>query len=97
MHVEQAILTWEEMLKNRPHPCKIQEVIIFDRRGSSIFPDVVALNIDFTGRCNLRYQTQYDDGYVFRTSVWDREDGKIDSYSDIIKEALRNGLNPGFK
>lgn len=97
MHVEQAINHWQERLKPRPSAVKIQEVIIFDRRGSSIFPDVVALNIDFTGRCNLRYQTQYDDGYVFRTSVWDRVDGGIDKYADIIDEALRNGLNPGFK
>lgn len=55
--------------------------------------EICEVVISTEGRFNFRNQNACDDGEWYSVTRWDREDGTIDKYSDVLKEAEANGLN----
>lgn len=55
--------------------------------------EVVEVNLDFSERCNLKNTKSWEDGSWRFYNSWDRKDGKIDTYYNVIKEAVENGMN----
>jgi hypothetical protein len=51
------------------------------------------VTLDWTGRNEPVLTPQSVDGEWFAVHRWTRQDGKIDSYADVLKEAETNGLN----
>lgn len=61
--------------------------------GDGVLPCVLEVNIDFSNRLNLTSHNFKEDGVWYNVNNWDRKDGKIDKYNDILIEAINNGLN----
>jgi len=49
--------------------------------------------ISTEGRVNFREVDACEDGEWYTVTRWERNDGNIDMYSDILQEAAMNGLN----
>lgn len=55
--------------------------------------EVVPVVVDFSERTNLKNTKSWEDGSWKFYNTWERLDGKVDSYYDIVKEGVSNGLN----
>lgn len=53
-----------------------------------------AVRIAFQARHKLRKTHFYECGVRYPCHTWERLDGEIDCYTDVLKEATTNGLNP---
>lgn len=54
----------------------------------------IAVSIDFQGRHKLKKTHFYECGVRYPCHTWERLDGEIDCYPEVLEEAKRNGLNP---
>jgi hypothetical protein len=78
-----------------------RKVIVRDRAsesaawGTSSAEIVITkeITLDWTGRNEPTLSSGYEDGVSYAVHRWTRQDGKIDSYADVLKEAETNGLN----
>jgi len=55
--------------------------------------EIHQVKINSEGRKNFHETSACEDGEWYTVTVWQREDGKVDKYADILKEAEANGLN----
>ena len=55
--------------------------------------EICEVTINTEGRKNFRNESACEDGEWYSVTRWDREDGGIDKYSEVLKEAETNGLN----
>lgn len=54
------------------------------------------IRLDWQGRSEPVLKPYHEDGETFQVHNWDRGDGQVDRYEDVLLEAERNGLNPGL-
>jgi len=55
--------------------------------------EIREVTISTEGRKNFRNESACEDGEWYSVTRWDREDGGIDKYSEVLREAETNGLN----
>jgi len=55
--------------------------------------EICEVVISTEGRKNFRNESACEDGEWYSATRWDREDGRIDKYNEVLKEAETNGLN----
>lgn len=53
----------------------------------------IAVRIDFQGRHRLKKTHFFECGVRYPCHTWERLDGQIDTYPEVLEEAKRNGLN----
>ena len=54
----------------------------------------ISVHIDFQGRHKLKKTHFFECGVRYSCHTWERLDGEIDCYREVLEEAKRNGLNP---
>lgn len=64
------------------------------RPGRHPTRQVLTVVLDFTGRTAPRVYRLLEEGRTFECETWQRLDGELDFYADMLAEAMANGRNP---
>lgn len=70
----------------------IETVELLIRVRGTLTP--IAVRIAFQARHKLRKTHFYECGVRYTCHTWERLDGEIDYYPEVLEEAASNGLNP---
>lgn len=72
----------------------METVVLLIRIMGTLTP--ISVRIDFQGRHRLKKTHFYESGVRYPCHTWERVDGEIDTYPEVLEEARANGLNPQF-
>lgn len=73
---------------------KVRILVALKRPGSDPTRQVLTVVLDFTGRTAPRLYRLLEEGRTFECETWQRLDGELDYYEDMLDEAKANGRNP---
>ena len=75
---------------------RLQENFNWKMGQATAAPPLREITLNWQGRGKVSSMRQHQDGEWYSVDTWERDDGSIDKYSEVITEAENNGLNPGL-